>query len=164
MRSTSEFARLVHKRRQILAQLRDIGQTQSTLIERGDTTTLLRLLSVKQRVLAGLQATEHQLMPYHDEDPESRKWASQLERDNCAKEADQCRKLLREVLELERRQEQMLLARRNEAAAELRHVQSAREATGAYHANRRIANQSPAISPAHSLASHATPLDVSSEA
>jgi hypothetical protein len=164
MRSTLEFARLVHKRRQILVQLRDIGRTQSTLIERGDTATLLRLLSVKQRVLAGLQETEHQLAPYHDDDPESRIWASQLDRDNCAKEANLCRDLLLEVLELERRQEQMLLARRNEAAAELRHVQSAREATGAYYANRRTTNSSHAASPPHSLALHATPLDVSSEA
>jgi hypothetical protein len=164
MLSTPEFALLVHKRHQILVQLRDLGQTQSMLIERGDTATLLRLLSVKQRVLAGLQATEHQMAPYHDEDPESRMWASPLERDNCANEADQCRELLREVLELERRQEQMLLARRNEAAAELRQVQSAREATGAYRANRRTPNQSHAASPPHLLALDATPLDVSSDA
>jgi hypothetical protein len=163
MHSTTELARLIHKRHQILVQLRDIGQTQSQLIEQGDTPTLLRLLSMKQRVLAGLQAIERELTPFHAEDPDSRAWNSPADRENCAKEAELCQRLLHEVLELERRQEQQLLARRNQAAVELRNVQASREATGAYHAHRWPKSSSPATA-ARPLASYATPLDVSSEA
>jgi hypothetical protein len=164
MSSTLELSQLIHRRRQILVQLRDIGQAQTTYIESGDTATLLRLLSVKQRVLAGLQANERELAPFQNDDPESRAWNSQLDRDNCAQEADLCRELLEEVLELERRQEQLLLERRNQAAAELRHVQAARDATGAYRANRYTIDPANAPKTLHLLAPHAIPLDLSSEA
>ena len=164
MCSTSELARLIHKRHQILVQLRELGKRQGSLIEQEDTSTLLRLLSVKQRVLAGLQETERQLAPYHADDPDSRIWPNPRERDQCATEAQQCQQLLLEVLELERQQEQWMLQRRNQAATQLRRVQAASEATGAYHANRWTADQSQVAKRPHLLASSSIPLDLSSEA
>jgi flagellar biosynthesis/type III secretory pathway chaperone len=137
--STEHLFELIHRKRQVLTQLREVGQRQSELIASGDVTTLLTLLAAKQRLLAALQLTEGQLAPYRDEDPAARVWSSPARRSECATESADCRQLLAEVVQLERECEAAMLAHRDATAAQLQQAHPARAAAGAYAQNRRPA-------------------------
>jgi hypothetical protein len=103
----------------LLEQLRDLGRRQLALIEAGDLTRLLKLLSAKQRLLAALQSLERELDPFRSEDPEARVWTSPTHRQKCAQNAAACEELLRSIVEQERQSEAEMIVRRDEAAARL---------------------------------------------
>jgi hypothetical protein len=115
-----------------LEQLRDLGLRQAGLIAAGNISDLMRLLSAKQQLIVALQALEKELAPYHNEDPDSRRWPSPEERARCAADADHCRRLIPEVMELEQAGERQITARRDEAAHQLRAVGAAGRIREAY--------------------------------
>lgn len=120
----------------LFEQLRDLGRRQLALIEAGDLTQLLKLLSAKQRLLAALQSLERQLDPFRGEDPEARAWLSPAHRQKCALNAAACEELLRSIVEQERQSEAQMRVRRDEAAARLDGAQSLAAAHRAYSAER----------------------------
>ena len=130
--STSKLADLVSKRLACLTQLRAIGKKQAELIATSQTAELLRLLAGKQQLITALQRIETLLQPFHDQDPEDRDWASPAARAKCASEAEACRGLLAEVLQLEQANEQQMTVRRDELASQLQSASEASRARGAY--------------------------------
>ncbi|HEV3415525.1 MAG TPA: hypothetical protein VG056_01875 [Pirellulales bacterium] len=130
--STDILAELVGKKHDLLVQLRDVGLRQAELIEEGDMTQLLKLLSSKQRLLNGLQAIERQMDPYRQQNPSERAWRTPAEREGCAGLAARCETLLAEVVEQEKRSESRLIAHRDRVAVQLEGVQQAAEARSAY--------------------------------
>ena len=74
--STTRLADLIAKRRRCLEQLLELGRRQAELIAAGNMADLMRLLAAKQQLIAALQTLEKELAPFHDEDPDSRRWAS----------------------------------------------------------------------------------------
>lgn len=131
-RSTTRLAELIAKRRRCLEQLVALGQRQADLIALGNMADLMRLLAAKQQLIVALQSLEKELAPYHDDDPDERRWASPEERARCAADADRCRQLIHEVMTLEQSGERQLTVRRDEAAVQLRSVQSAGRIREAY--------------------------------
>jgi flagellar biosynthesis/type III secretory pathway chaperone len=136
MLPTSQLADLIRRKREVLAQLCDLGDKQKALVERGDTATLLKLLAAKQTLIAALQQIECELAPFHSENPEDRTWSSPNERARCALQAEECNRLLETIVELERHCGERMTARRNEVAAQLQNVHAAGQARDAYQANR----------------------------
>jgi len=136
MLPTKQLADLIRRKHGVLVQLSEVGQRQKDLVERGDTATLLKLLAAKQTIIAALQHVERELAPFHAENPESRIWSSPAERALCAEQAEECNRLLQEIVELERRCGEQMTARRNEVATQLQQVNSASQARDAYEANR----------------------------
>jgi len=134
--STTHLAELIAKRRKCLAQLRELGAKQGELIADGNMTALLRIFSAKQELIAALETLERELRPYHDEDPESREWVSPAARAACAADAEECRRLLAEVMALEQAGERQMTVRRDGVAHELRSLSAARGVREAYQANR----------------------------
>jgi hypothetical protein len=134
--TTDLLAELVAKKHDLLVQLRDVGLRQVELIDGGDMTQLLKLLSSKQRLLNGLQAVERQLDPFRRENPASRVWRSPADREACSRQAALCETLLAEVVERERRSESNLIAHRDRVAVELEVAHRAAEAHHAYDENR----------------------------
>jgi hypothetical protein len=131
-RSTTRLAELIAKRRRCLEQLLTLGKRQADLIALGNMEDLMRLLAAKQQLIVALHSTEKELAPYHDEDPESRTWSSQEERNQCAADAERCRRLLEEVVAVEHAGERQLTVRRDEAAGQLRSVHAAGRIREAY--------------------------------
>jgi len=86
---------------------------------------------------------EQGLAPYHDQDPERRNWSTPKARAQCAQQAEACQQLLSEVMELERQNEQNMIARRDQVAAQLQAAQAAGAARGAYQAHQRSTPQGP---------------------
>jgi len=129
---TERLAKLVEDKRACLGQLRSLGGRQQELIEDGDMTQLLTLLSTKQRFIALLQSLERDLAPFRSEDPDARVWSSPQARARCAEEAAQCGKLLDEVVDQERKNESLMHQRRHAVADRLHQVHAQARASGAY--------------------------------
>jgi len=141
--STTNLAGLIDKRQRCLLQLRDLGHKQSELITGGEMGPLLRLIAVKNQLIAALQTIERELAPYHAQDPEQRDWPTAAERAKSAQQAESCRQLLDEVMALERQNEQEMIDRRDKVATQLQAAQAASTARGAYQAHQHTTPQGP---------------------
>ena len=159
-RPTEQLAQLIRQKREVLAQLHQVGSRQGELVASGDVGSLLKLLAAKQRLLAGLQVVEKQIEPFREEDPEQRVWASPTARAACAADAQACRTLLAEVMEMEKTHEEQMTQRRDEVAAQLQRVHTSHDARGAYQANQHATKSPQAIAVD---ATPATGIDLTSE-
>jgi flagellar biosynthesis/type III secretory pathway chaperone len=134
--TTTHLADLIRRKHDVLAQLCDVGRRQKEIVERGETAALLQLLAAKQNMITLMQQVERELAPFHDEDPNTRVWASPKARAQCAAQAAECNQLLAEIVELERHSAEQMMVRRNEVAAQLRQVYAAGQARHAYEAHK----------------------------
>jgi flagellar biosynthesis/type III secretory pathway chaperone len=132
MLSTRLLADLIQRKHDVLVRLCDIGRQQSETVDRGETTMLLQLLAAKQVLITELQQVERELAPFHSENPESRVWPTPTARAQCAQQAAECNQLLQVILEIEKSCADRMTVRRNEVAAQLRHVYAAGQARDAY--------------------------------
>jgi len=129
---TDILAQLVRARYTCLAQLHQLGRRQLELIDQGDVTALLDLLSVKQKPLNDIQRIEKALDPYRQQDPEKRSWNSPDERAACARLVQQCDALLKEIVAWEKRCEEIMIQKRDATAVRLQQLRAAGQARGAY--------------------------------
>jgi hypothetical protein len=129
---TEILADLIGAKRTCLMRLREMGRRQLELIDGGDMTALLDLLSVKQQSLVQLQRVERTLDPFRSQDPEKRHWPSPQQRQACAEQVQQCETLLAEIISQEKCSESALTRRRDEVALRLQDVHLAGQARGAY--------------------------------
>ncbi|MEM8944631.1 MAG: flagellar export chaperone FlgN [Planctomycetota bacterium] len=141
--TTETLADLIDKRYRCLTQLRDLGKKQRELIRVGDMGALLRLISTKNQLIAALQSIEQGLSPFHDQDPDQRNWHSPDAKTRCKQLATDCQALLNEVMEMERQNEQRMVARRDEVAAQLQAAQAANTARSAYQSHQQSQPQGP---------------------
>jgi hypothetical protein len=123
---------LIRVKRECLLQLRDAGVKQMELIDGGEMTSLMNLLSAKQRPLAALQRIERALDPFRKQDPRQREWRDDADREQCSEQINECEALLSEIIKQEKICEAALISRRDEAAARLRGSHLAGHARQAY--------------------------------
>jgi hypothetical protein len=131
-KSTEHLARLVSAKLQVLKILVQLAERQLALVERGELTDLIKLLAAKQTVLAQLQTLERDLVPYRDDDPDAREWASPAARAACQAQATEANRAVARSLELEKRAESLMAARRDAAGEALHNLQTASDAHAAY--------------------------------
>jgi hypothetical protein len=130
--STVILANLMSRKRQVLQLLSDLARAQLTVIEAGDTSRLLRVLSAKQPLAEELQRVDSELAPFREEDPEARVWTSLDARKQCQADALACEQLLTNVLRLEQTSEAALVAQRDETSRQLEVLDAAQHAHQAY--------------------------------
>lgn len=159
--TSDKLAELIAQRQACLVQMHKLSVKQGELVSSGEMGALLRLLSIKNQLLVALQATEQQLAPFHDQDPETRVWANAAARERCARQAAECQTLLAEIMDMERDNEQKMTERRDQVASQLQAAQSASTARRAYQVHQR---QSPRPSAFDTNDSLATQVDLQSEA
>jgi hypothetical protein len=129
---TRLLAELIRGKRECLLQLRDLGRRQIELIDEGNITALLEVLTAKQRPLERLQQIERALDPFRGQDPDRRRWPTSEDRRLCTEQLQQCERLLAEIISQERCSEGALLQRRDEAASRLQEAHFAGQAREAY--------------------------------
>ena len=132
---TDKLCDYMTRRHECLGQLCELGCRQLELIAVGDLGTLLKVLSVKQRLLVNLQSIERALDPHREESPETRCWRSPTQREHCAHLAAECNAYLRTIVTQEKQSEQELNQHRADAAARLQGAHTAAQACGAYAAD-----------------------------
>ena len=138
--ATERLAELVGRKHECLSQLHELGRQQLVLVEASDITALLSILSAKQQLIAALKQIEAGLDPFRCEAPETRVWRTPADRERCARQIEESEGLFRAILEHEKRGEQLLQRRRDDAASQLQGVHSARAARGAYTAHQTRAS------------------------
>ena len=89
---TDILVQLIRAKHACLVQLRDMGRRQLELIEAGDLTALLELLSAKQRPLSELQRAERALGPFRAQNAAERRWPSPEDRAACAAQIEAMRR------------------------------------------------------------------------
>lgn len=119
---TVQLAQLMYRKQNVLIQLREFGRRQIQMITEGEISSLLRLLSDKQKFLTQIQQIEIDLNPFRSQDPESRNWQSAQHRQRIIDVANRCETLLAEIMLIERQSEASLASRRDATAARLRSV------------------------------------------
>jgi len=119
IKDTDRLTKLMALRLECLSGIRDLSIKQRELIEVGEIGQLLRLLSAKQRLLLRMGDADQQLKPFLTQDPEQRPWRNKEDRGRCAKMADLCDLLLKQVMEQERQCEELLSKRRDGVARQL---------------------------------------------
>jgi hypothetical protein len=137
MRGTARLVELISGKHQVLLRLRELGRRQVDLVAAGDTTSLLKLLAVKQQLIGGLQDLERELQPYYEEQPDRRVWQSPEQRVQCSQQATECNDLLREIMNMEKSSADQMTVRRNEVAEQLQNVHVSTQVRSAYEAHRR---------------------------
>jgi hypothetical protein len=132
--NSQTLADLIAKRHHCLVKLRGLGCKQSELIAAGNMGSLLRLLSAKNQWIVAVQTIEKELTPYHEQDPDTRVWASEAARSQCARQAAECKQLLAEVMQMEQQNEQKMTERRDKVANQLQMAHAAGSVCSAYQA------------------------------
>jgi len=140
---SEKLADLIGKRHACLVKLHDLGRKQSELIAAGEMGALLRLLSAKNQWLAAMQTIENELAPFQEQSPEQRIWTSPEAREQCAAQAEQCRQLLDEVMQMEQENEQQMIVRRDRVATQLQTAHLAGKARGAYQSQQKAPRKGP---------------------
>jgi hypothetical protein len=102
------------------------------LIDQGNITGLLDLLTVKQKPLSDIQRLEKALDPYRAQDPERRQWSSADDRAACARLVAECDKMLKEIIAQEKSCEETMIQKRDATAVRLQRLRAAGQAHGAY--------------------------------
>ena len=139
---TENLAKLMRRKRDLLAQMLKVGLRQQELIEQEGITDLLKLLSAKQQLIDAVIQTEQALNEFRNEDPEQREWSSAEARTACAKDAEDCRRLYEQIVHLETEQEEKLSNRRDNIATQLRSIQSTQSVHKSYQPHHRPAPES----------------------
>ncbi len=129
---TDLLAELIRQKHRCLARLRDLGGTQLQLIDEGNMTDLLKILSAKQQLISELDTIERRLDPFRDQTPESRRWRSPEDRRLCARQVQECDLMFSQIVAQEKQGEQCLLRRRDEVSARLDGIHATARAHVAY--------------------------------
>lgn len=129
---TDRLLELLCLKLECFSKLRELGREQISHIEGGRIDELLRVLAVKQRLIQRIQDVETDLGPFGAQDPGSRTWRTSEQREQCARIIEITQVLGREVIEQERKAEEVLSRKRVEAAEHLQGIHVAVEARQAY--------------------------------
>ena len=129
---TDRLAELLDTKLSIVHELYILARRQSEIIGDRDLTRLMRVLAAKQTYLLDLEETEKSIAPYRKQDPDQRKWKSDEVRQRARQTAQECERVLRETMLIERQCETEMIARRDQAAEKLHGAHSATEARRAY--------------------------------
>ena len=109
-----------------------MGRRQLELIEAGNLTGLLDVLSAKQRPLLELQRAERAIDPFRSQDPQRRRWQSPEVRAACAAADRGVRPVAAGDYRPGKTERRDLSRRRDQAAAQLHGMHAAGQARGAY--------------------------------
>ncbi len=131
---TDLLAELIEQKLECLVKLHEMGKRQFDFAKADRITELLDVLAAKQRVLTRLQRIEQELGPFRDQDPSQRRWGTSKQRQQCARQLEQCEALLAEIIAQEKQSEGELVRRRDDLADRLQGIHLASQARGAYNA------------------------------
>jgi len=95
---TARLTELAEQKLHLLTQLRELSLAQSQLAEQRSADELLSLLSRKTDAIEVLQRIQDALKPFQVQEPDSRPWISESERERCRALFTQSEKLIAEIL------------------------------------------------------------------
>lgn len=130
--STDKLYQLCEQRLHVLQQIRALTLQQYDQVHTLETDQLLSLLAQKQHLLDEIQSIQAQLIPYQQEDPDSRRWSSKERRAQCREWMEQGQGILKDLVALEAASIEALSQQRDGVASELQLYRSSQEVRSAY--------------------------------
>ena len=128
---TDILVQLIHAKHACLLQLRNLGRRQLELIEAGNLSGLLDLLSAKQRPLLELQRTERAINPFRP-GPRAPPLAVARDPPPVHRQIEECDALLRESSPRKNRAKRSCRSVATRRPAQLQGMHAAGQARGAY--------------------------------
>lgn len=128
----TELSQLIEQRFAALQVLLDLGRRQSDAIRDGRMTDLMRILSQKQAPLAQLTEIADRLRPAVNDDPQTRLWDSETQRDQCRTQQQQCDRLHAELLAIEAECETAMQASRHSVQQQIEQLNASHQAAQSY--------------------------------
>lgn len=115
----AQILTLLDRKHRALVELHALSGQQLELIDQEQMSGLLQLLAIKQRLLGELYEVNGHLAPLRGAEVDERRWPNPETRARCQGLLARCERLLLETLEQDRRGEQLLAARRDQAEARM---------------------------------------------
>lgn len=140
-RSVERLTQLIAAKRQVLEQILELTKTQQQQIQADDLTKMLRILTVKDRLIRNLNSLETALNPYRDDDPDSRPWPTMDARLKCRADSERCEQVLAAVLQLEQECDEAMRTRRDQIATQVHAAHDAARARHAYNSTQSQRSQ-----------------------
>ena len=130
--ATQQLYGLICQQREVLLELKHFAKVQHQIVQQNELGRLVSLLAAKQKAIQRLQEIDRNLAPFQNQDPESRVWSSQEQRDECRRIAKECPRLLAEVMKLEQIAEETLTAQRETISQQVEQSTTRSQAATAY--------------------------------
>ncbi|RMF40902.1 MAG: hypothetical protein D6753_10720 [Planctomycetota bacterium] len=131
---TDALAELVQQRLEILQQWVAL-QSAWDEAQVGQPDGMMSLLAKRQALLDALLATEERLVPYREDDPETRRWRSPDARRACREKLEAGQRLLRSIVDGDQRLIERLSAARDAVAGQLQQTADVSHVQRAYSAS-----------------------------
>ena len=132
LHSSQELYGLICQQREVLLELKHFAEVQQQIVQQNELGKLVSLLAAKQKAIQRLQEIDRNLAPFQNQDPESRVWSSEEQRDECRRIAKECPRLLAEVMKLEQIAEETLTAQRETISQQVEQSTTRSQAATAY--------------------------------
>lgn len=132
---TTELARLIDEKLEIVSAVLTIARKQETVIAEQRVAELMPVLTEKQVALERLSAVQKSLEPFASQDPERRVWASADARKRCREREQRCEQMLRQIMELDAACEGRLIESRDALSERLQQSAGSQQAARAYQAS-----------------------------
>ena len=132
LHATQQLYRLICQQREVLSELKHFAEVQQKIVQQNELGKLVSLLAAKQKAIQRLQEIDRNLSPFQNQDPESRVWSSEEQRDECRRIAKECPRLLAEVMKLEQTAEETLTAQRETISQQVEQSTTRSQAATAY--------------------------------
>ena len=123
---------LVDQRHETLTELLKISQHQIDAIETNRMSDLMKILSEKQKTIQRLADLSQRLKPALADNPQTRDWPSESQRDRCRTRQQQCDQMHAELMQIEATCEATLQANRTDMTGRLERLSSGTDATSGY--------------------------------
>ncbi|MGB7327896.1 MAG: flagellar export chaperone FlgN [Rubripirellula sp.] len=130
--NADELTAIIDLRFETLSHLLDLSHRQVQAIDESRMSDLMRILSDKQPPINELIQIGKQLASAVGEDPASRQWASDADRNRCRERQSQCERMHDELLAIEADCEGRLSASRASAQEKLQRFDNNRVAASSY--------------------------------
>lgn len=122
----------IERKLHLLSEMKRLSISQSDLVSQHDMTGLMTLLSKKQDLMDGLRYVQENLIPFQNQDPESRAWVSQERRRTCQDMIANCDTLLQHLIVMENHSLDNMTVQREMVAAQLQQNMDASAVQHAY--------------------------------
>ena len=132
LHATQQLYDLICQQREVLLELKHFAEVQHRIVQQNELGKLVSLLASKQKAIQRLQEIDRNLAPFQSQDPESRVWSSEEQRDECRRIAKECPRLLAEVMKLEQIAEETLTAQRETISQQVDQSTTRSQAATAY--------------------------------
>lgn len=123
---------LLRRQAGLFTKLVQLAEKQRNLVSQADTRPLMALLAERQRLTVGLTEISHELAPARRDWVSTRNALTSVEREEADGLVTQVRERMRELIDSDERDAQVLAARKGVVARELRETRTIGQAVSAY--------------------------------